>query len=159
MTTPKARPTTYKGIRMRSRLEADYAADLDRQCCRWEYEPECFAGPGGQWLPDFGSTFAAVGPLVIFDEVKPVEPLMDLLDSPQFFDHVDAIIGRMTVAWASRPDAMLRLVLWQYGGEHPYLSVFSRRQGELWFAEFGLQPFALLWAGMGQAQRCRDAAS
>ena len=49
----KGRPTVYKGIEMRSRLEADYAAHLDRSGVKWEYEPTCFAGPKGQWLPDF----------------------------------------------------------------------------------------------------------
>lgn len=34
MTGIKARPTIYKGIQMRSRLEADYAAALDRDSCR-----------------------------------------------------------------------------------------------------------------------------
>jgi hypothetical protein len=49
----KARPTTYKGIPMRSRLEAAYAASLDREHQDWEYEPECFANEQGQYLPDF----------------------------------------------------------------------------------------------------------
>lgn len=26
---------------------------LDRQGWEWAYEPDCFAGEGGQWLPDF----------------------------------------------------------------------------------------------------------
>jgi hypothetical protein len=54
----KARPTIYKGIQMRSRLEADYAPHLDTPAPGWihepgqvfepdwDYEPECFAGPG-----------------------------------------------------------------------------------------------------------------
>ena len=51
--TIQARPTLYKGIRMRSRLEADYASSLDRRGIDWQYEPTCFGGPDGQWLPDF----------------------------------------------------------------------------------------------------------
>lgn len=49
-----ARPTVYKGIQMRSRLEAGYAAWLDRWHFDWEYEPCAFAHPElGQYLPDF----------------------------------------------------------------------------------------------------------
>lgn len=50
----KARPTTYKGVRMRSRLEAGFAAWLDDAGVEWQYEPECYSAPElGQWLPDF----------------------------------------------------------------------------------------------------------
>lgn len=48
-----ARPTAYKGIQMRSRLEARYAAWLDHWRFQWEYEPRCFASELGQYLPDF----------------------------------------------------------------------------------------------------------
>jgi len=49
-----ARPTMYDGIQMRSRLEATFAAFLDRHAIPWEYEPRAFAGAaGGQYLPDF----------------------------------------------------------------------------------------------------------
>ncbi|MBP7631878.1 MAG: hypothetical protein KA758_15605 [Acidimicrobiales bacterium] len=51
--TLTARPTTYKGTLMRSRLEAGYAAWLDHVGFDWSYEAHCYAGPGGQWLPDF----------------------------------------------------------------------------------------------------------
>jgi hypothetical protein len=55
MTTAKnGRATLYKGTRMRSRLEADYAAYLDDMEQSWEYEPICFASGSTQWLPDFG---------------------------------------------------------------------------------------------------------
>jgi hypothetical protein len=47
------RITVYRGIEMRSRLEALAAAYLDRHGFAWEYEPICFAGMGGQYLPDF----------------------------------------------------------------------------------------------------------
>lgn len=54
-TTPflPARPTIYKGIEMRSRLEARFAAWMDRNEWEWAYEPECFATEEGQYLPDF----------------------------------------------------------------------------------------------------------
>jgi hypothetical protein len=49
----QARPTVYKGIKMRSRLEAGYAAWLDSWRFTWEYEPCAFANEAGQYLPDF----------------------------------------------------------------------------------------------------------
>lgn len=47
------RPTRYKGVRMRSRLEAATAAAFDRHEIPWEYEPEALQGADGQYLPDF----------------------------------------------------------------------------------------------------------
>lgn len=38
---------------MRSRLEASFAAWLDRNGFVWQYEPWCFASEKGQYLPDF----------------------------------------------------------------------------------------------------------
>jgi hypothetical protein len=60
----KAKPTIYKGIQFRSRLEATWAAFFDNIAWRWEYEPAIFDGPG--WLPDF-----LIGPSLLV-EVKPV---------------------------------------------------------------------------------------
>jgi hypothetical protein len=66
VTTIKARPTVYKGIKMRSRLEAAFAQELDARDLEfgWKYEPECFADESGQYLPDFQY-------LDIYYEVKP----------------------------------------------------------------------------------------
>jgi hypothetical protein len=47
------RPTVYKGIKMRSRLEAAYAEQFDAFGWEWQYEPQCFATDEGQYLPDF----------------------------------------------------------------------------------------------------------
>ena len=50
----QAQPTTYKGIVMRSRLEADWAATLDQLAIEWLYEPQLLRLPSGQrYLPDF----------------------------------------------------------------------------------------------------------
>lgn len=51
--TMQARPTTYAGVKMRSRLEAGFAQWLDRAHLAWSYEPRCYASKKGQWLPDF----------------------------------------------------------------------------------------------------------
>lgn len=89
----KARPTRYSGIRMRSRLEAKWAAFLDSLDLEWEYEPECFAGPAGQYLPDF-----RVGENVYL-EVK------GLLPDPE------AVQFQMETIYLSEPSATLILVV------------------------------------------------
>lgn len=67
----KARSTKYKGIQMRSRLEAGYAELLDTSTPKiaWTYEAGCFASDEGQYLPDFRLGGDPVPSLYI--EVKP----------------------------------------------------------------------------------------
>lgn len=83
--TMKAHPTTYAGVRFRSRLEARWAAFFDLAGWSWEYEPADLAG----WSPDFLVTFPCpmadhdtphTHPLMV--EVKPYTAL------EQFHDHV-----------------------------------------------------------------------
>lgn len=64
-------PTMYRGVRMRSRLEARWAAFFDALGWPWLYEPYDLDG----WIPDFGILFDA-GELVV--EVKPAATLADL---------------------------------------------------------------------------------
>lgn len=77
----KARPTVYKGVQMRSRLEAGFAAWLDRYHFDWEYEPRAFASEEGQYLPDFQLSNVFVSwlenPATVFVEVKPSAFLAD----------------------------------------------------------------------------------
>ncbi len=72
MSTLKAIETEYKGYRFRSRLEARWAVFFDACHVRWEYEPEGFVLPNGQYyLPDFllhGVEGRAAGDLYV--EVK-----------------------------------------------------------------------------------------
>lgn len=50
----KAIETVYNGYRFRSRLEARWAVFFDALGVKYEYEPEGFELPSGQWyLPDF----------------------------------------------------------------------------------------------------------
>lgn len=54
MNTIKAIETRYRGYHFRSRLEARWAVFFDALGVRWEYEPEGFILPSGEWyLPDF----------------------------------------------------------------------------------------------------------
>ncbi len=84
----KARPTTYKGIRMRSRLEALFAAHLDSRHKTWQYEPRAYGNEHGQYLPDFQLGSAYI-------EIK-----------PETADH-DAALERMHVILDSEPHAHL----------------------------------------------------
>lgn len=62
----KAHPTTYRGTRFRSRLEARWAAFFDLAGWRWQYEPGDYEG----WSPDF----TIIGDhAAIPVEVKPIE--------------------------------------------------------------------------------------
>lgn len=76
MTHFKARPTVYKGIQMRSRLEAAFAAWLDKFDMTWRYEPQAFASEDGQYLPDFELLDIEFlgAPERVFVEVKPAQP-------------------------------------------------------------------------------------
>lgn len=49
----RGRRTLYKGVMMRSRTEARFAAALDQAQIPWDYEPFALASRVGQWLPDF----------------------------------------------------------------------------------------------------------
>lgn len=98
MTTWRARPTTYRGIEMRSRLEARAAATFDRMGWQWQYEPRAFANQIGQYLPDFrldpGDDLYP-----IYAEVKPT---------------IEAAFGamaRMQIIWDSIPDAFLLILV------------------------------------------------
>lgn len=50
----QAVPRTYRGVRFRSTLEADWAATLDAFSIAWQYEPEAVQLPSGDlYRPDF----------------------------------------------------------------------------------------------------------
>jgi len=66
--TIKAIPTTYRGRRYRSRLEARWAAFFDEMGWEYEYEP-CDLG---RWSPDF-SLLGARPSYPVMVEVKPID--------------------------------------------------------------------------------------
>jgi hypothetical protein len=144
-----ARPTVYKGIKMRSRLEADYASALDRDGETWEYEPTCFAGPDGQWLPDF-----RVGQYGAYVEIKPAYLIeWDGPEPRDTWNRVDEILERMTVAWLSEPDAILQLIFWTYGAEQveaPLSILAAHGHGPWVINTASTLDLPLLWPGMGQ---------
>lgn len=156
MTRPRtripARPTTYKGIQMRSRLEADYASALDRDGETWTYESKCFGGPDGQWLPDF-----TVGMHGIYTEIKPAYLIVwDTKEQHEVYDRVDKILRQMSVAWLSEPDAYLQLIFWEYGKEQVEapLSIMGCPDPIQWLCYTpSTLDLPLVWPGMGQLER------
>jgi len=99
--TLQARPTTYRGIEMRSRLEAKFAAHLDEDGTVWEYEPRAYANQRGQYLPDF--VIRDPGEAPWFIEVKPT------------IEAALAILERVEIVLDSEPDAFLLVVVWGIG--------------------------------------------
>lgn len=100
MTYRRARATVYAGIRMRSRLEASFAAWLDQREFTWRYEPRCFASSDGQYLPDFQLITLKGRPInaEAFFEVKP--PNADMA----------AALDLMHIIRATHPNADLHVV-------------------------------------------------
>lgn len=97
----KARPTVYRGVQMRSRLEAAWAEQWDAEGVEWKYEPRCFASERGQYLPDF----LLPGPWV-YVEVKPVSFLGGIGGYPRY---AAACARWLRIMKASDEDARLWL--------------------------------------------------
>lgn len=97
-------PTYYRGVRMRSRNEAHYAAWLDTWCT-WRYEPVCFADGINQWRIDFRiddvTTTWGTTPRTVFVEVKPGHWL-DEVDEVK----VRTLLARMSAAFTTDPNAV-----------------------------------------------------
>lgn len=115
----KARPTTYKGIEMRSRLEARFAGALDDLGIQWEYEPRAFASGQNQYLPDFKVWVEEE--FVAYIEVKP--------HLGENNDAAGDILHAMRIIWDSEPDAMLCIATPELA---PYLLALSTEPFPLW---------------------------
>lgn len=87
--------TEYRGVVMRSQLEADFAYHLDKLGVQWSYEADLFGTPGSQYLPDFRLVDKSG---LCYVELKPT------------VDQAEAAKARMTVIWESHPDAVLLVV-------------------------------------------------
>lgn len=135
-----ARPTLYKGIQMRSRLEADFAGMIDRQGWEWAYEPECFASEGGQWLPDFRIMAKDGNPIYV--EVKPFGFLAAWGDECQ--TRVETLMRQVEIARQTIPKCHLWLCFWGYGEEGVSMLIASRAVGKWEVSAHGL-PVHLQW--------------
>lgn len=69
MTQIQPIPTTYRGVRFRSRLEARWAVFYDALGLEWHYEHEGYQLPSGWYLPDFW-----LPSLGVWIEIKPTDP-------------------------------------------------------------------------------------
>lgn len=102
----QARPTVYRSIHMRSRLEAKAAAQFDAAGLTWQYEPWAFADETGQYLPDFLVDLSEPGLLVprhVYVEVKPAPVFRDAA-------RLERIRRRMEIIFSSEPESFL--VIW-----------------------------------------------
>lgn len=93
--TIDAEPTDYRGVHMRSRLEADFARHLDGKGIEWIYEPEIFGPLGRGYLPDFLLTS---GPEPCYVEIKPT------------IEQAESAKLQMPVIWVHKPSALLLIV-------------------------------------------------
>lgn len=107
MSNFKARPTIYKGIEMRSRLEAGYAQWLDEVGFEWTYEPKAFASDDGQYLPDFAIENVRCswldGPRRVYVEVKPDAFFGQFADADEATD----FYNRLAIILESEPEAVV----------------------------------------------------
>lgn len=110
----RARPTTYRGIRMRSRLEAAYAASL-HGLATWKYEPECFADETGQYLPDFLVSYTHHDHVYV--EIKPT------------VEQAHLAMARMNIILSSHPNAHLTVVIPRGTWPHVTFTQIASRQG------------------------------
>lgn len=128
---PPARPTLYRGIRMRSRLEATIAEWFDDRMLTWSYEGVAYAHPGGQYLPDFRLSKIMVEgvPTELYVEVKP----------PRLEDDQPGFVGRTLTAMesvlASDPTARLMLI---GGTTDPYAMPMRWQEGDSRVLAIGL---------------------
>lgn len=139
---------------MRSRLEADYAAHLDRHGYEWKYEPVVFAGPAGQWLPDFRyrSRGEPESP-TWYAEVKPVSHLRAKPgeDWRARVARIDELLSCMAMTWLTEPDALVGLDWWEYGVDGSVAWIQGHRSVP-WLCGGDIR-LALPWPGMGQGPK------
>lgn len=105
-----ALPSTYQHTLFRSRLEARWAYYFDLIGCKWQYEPEGFALPHGNYCPDFlcshGSSWSC------YVEIKPSgEKLTGVKDKLRYLAmqtklEVIGVVGPPTIEpqWVAYPD-------------------------------------------------------
>lgn len=71
-------PTTYEGVKFRSRLEARWAVFFDQLELVWQYEPFTIEDNGKEYKPDF-IIFNLLFNKPILIEIKPIEPNVEYL--------------------------------------------------------------------------------
>jgi hypothetical protein len=101
----KAIETAYRGCYFRSRLEARWAVFFDALEIPWEYEPQGFELPSGNYLPDFW-----LPSLESWFEVKGENPIYPngkrARGCKLAFDLAKASGKPVHLAWGSMPDLL-----------------------------------------------------
>lgn len=130
----EAKPTQYRGIQFRSRLEARWAVFLDHLefdgvSMRWRYEPFVFTIRPSNWqyTPDFACTFhgAKRGWNKLIIEVKPMIPKEEVMALLEAVDGCQSIGAFKTVCGhGSFFNSMPSVVLVE-GGQLPITDFFQ----------------------------------
>ena len=82
--------TRYAGCRFRSRIEARWAVFFNAMSIQWEYEPQGFNLPTGNYLPDFRLRF---GDQSIWWEVKGKKPNRDEMELAwELYEHTGSYV-------------------------------------------------------------------
>jgi hypothetical protein len=126
----KAIETSYKGYRMRSRLEARWAVFLDSLGIRWSYEHEGFDLAGTWYLPDFW-----IEDWSAWLEIKPRQPNRDEQDKCQLLASLQTTRVLMVCGdpWPGE------YVIWEFGPWEPVIESFIP---------------AMVWDRFGACRRC-----
>jgi hypothetical protein len=128
--TIQALPSKYRGITFRSRMEARWAYYFDLLGCSWDYEPEAFPLPQGNYLPDFWCDFQGGGSFV---EVKPNEEEFRLVHDKL---HYLAMITRKQVICVVGPPSIEPQHCFEPCGEdtfvHGRYAIFCQYGFEKW---------------------------
>lgn len=132
----KALPSFYAGVKFRSRLEARWARYFDMIGVKWQYEPEGYELPSGNYCPDFFcSGRMETG---FFVEVKPDDigrkmVQQKLLDLCQMTDRiVVCVVGNPSLKehWCC---------------SKPYNEEFAKEWCEVSFSQEGMLKHGLYW--------------
>lgn len=147
MTTPRilAKPTAYRGVGMRSKLETQAAACLDALRIPWVYEPKIFseyrrAGTG--YLPDFRLWPSDTG-VTWYLEIKP-NSIWDPTTSPGSGTALVEALDKMTVIQHRANDPHAVILLWICDPRSPDLGYLLERP-----------PFADRWTAYAALSRLR----
>jgi hypothetical protein len=150
--TIKALPSFYAGVKFRSRLEARWARYFDLIGVEWEYEPEGYELPSGNYCPDFFCKFRSsrAGSTSFFVEVKPddigqrmvQQKLMELCQMTS--EQVVCVVGNpvMKEYWCCEKDIDEEFAKERCGVSFSHIGL--EKHGRLFYGEseyYGEEPF------------------
>lgn len=99
-------PTTYKGVKFKSKLEAQWAAFFDLCDCFWEYEPNTASGAFDQWRPDFKLRLT-----------------YQWIESKQAHFYLDFYMEVKPCDLVPFPDGVARKIMYAHPYDHPPVSI------------------------------------